>query len=398
VRVTVESVAFLSDYYHPFEVGGAERSTAALGRALADAGVRVLVLTPNYGAEPTARQNGVDIIRLPFPQRLEPGQLARRVWLANPLLQFAYAVSIARIVRRMGISVLHVQNSPLVPAGSAASFLSGRPMIVTIRDLAYLPPTSRTSHDPRGGVRALKWAIDRRYAKVERRLKVMALQRARRIVFVSSGLRALYEKDAPSWIAARSSVVYNIGPSPAESLPRDRCAAMILFVGKLSTGKGIDVLYDAIPEIVRQAPTAVIEIVGQPGVGWRPPPAPIQERVRFHGRLPEGAVNDLMRRAAVLVSPSIWPEPLSRVLLEAMSKGLPIVTTAVGGSREAVDDKAAEIVPAGDPTALANAVVRLLSDRDYAATLAQNALHRYQTLFTQKQIVPQMLDVYRTAV
>jgi glycosyltransferase involved in cell wall biosynthesis len=395
--VTVDSVVFLCDYYHPFEIGGAERSTASLGRALADAGTRVFVVTPNYGAEDTTVQDGVEIVRLPFPQRLEPGQLARRRWLANPLLQFAYGVMIARLVRKRRIALLHVQNSPLVLAGRVASLLSGRPMIVTIRDLAYLAPSSRPPQDATE-LRGLKVAIDARYAMVERRMKMMALRKARRIVFVSRSLQALHGTNAPAWVMARSTVVYNIGPAPSSTLSHNRCGTMVLFVGKLSTGKGLHVLYEAIPEIVRRSPAAVIEVVGQPGVGWRPPPPAIQDRIRLRGRLPEAAVNELMKRATVLVSPSIWPEPLSRVLLEAMSRGLPIVTTAVGGSCEAVDDKAAAIVPAGDPIALGNAVVRLLSDGDYAATLAQNALQRYQRLFTETQIVPQMLDVYRTAV
>src|SRR4051812_31718613 len=76
--VTPSPVAFLIEYYRPFEVGGAERSAAALAAALAERGARVVVMTPRYGRVAQDEQ-AAEIVQLPFPQRLEPGQLARRI-------------------------------------------------------------------------------------------------------------------------------------------------------------------------------------------------------------------------------------------------------------------------------------------------------------------------------
>jgi glycosyltransferase involved in cell wall biosynthesis len=225
----------------------------------------------------------------------------------------------------------------------------------------------------------------------------MALRRATRIVFVSRGLLAIHADSAPAWVAARSRVVYNIGPAPA---PKDAEAApaTVLFVGKLSTGKGLHVLYEAIPAILREVPDVEFEFVGQPGIGWTPPPHDVARNIHLRGRLDEPAVAELMCRSTVLVSPSVWPEPLSRVLLESMSRGLPIVATAVGGTTEALDADTAEIVPAGSAEALATAVLRLLREPERRRALAQSALKRYKTLFTAEQIVPQMLHVYRSTV
>jgi glycosyltransferase involved in cell wall biosynthesis len=390
-------VAFLIDYYRPFEVGGAERSAAALARALHDAGARVVVLTPNYGTLRQELDAGVEIVRLPFPQRLEPGQLARRRWSGNVLLQIFYGAIAAALTRRRKIRQLHVQNSPMIIAGAIASVLSRRPLIVTVRDLAYIAPSRRRVADearPAG----LKHRVDAWYGHLEHRLRLLALRRASRIVFVSRGLQSVYASENPGWLGARSQVVYNIGPAPAERDADRAQSNRVLFVGKLSTGKGIHVLYDTIRIVARQRPAVVFDLVGEPGVGWTAPPADIAAQVRLHGRLPEGAVADLMSQATVLVSPSVWPEPLSRVLLEAMSRAVPIVATAVGGTTEAVDAAAAEIVPPGDSAALANAVIQLLADPGRRRSLVERASARYRDLFTAERIVPQMLHVYRSAV
>lgn len=394
--MTVASVAFLIDYFEPFEVGGAERSARALADALDQAGVRVTVITPNFGARSSDTRYGVAIRRLPFPQRLQPGQLARRVFIANPALHAIYGLLVARILRRDRIDVLHVQNSPMVVAGAIACRLSRRPMILTIRDLGYLRASEHDAHHH--AAVSFKQRADEVYAHVERWMKRQAARRARTVVFVSNELHRLYEASSASELTRHAKVVYNIGPEPAARPPEGVTQPRVLFVGKLSAGKGLHVLYDAMQIVLDRIPGATLELAGQPGIGWSPPPPAIRDRVHLHGRIPASAVEQLMRDAALVVSPSVWPEPLSRVLLEAMSRGVPIVGSDVGGTAEAVGNDGALLVPPGDPLALADAITRLLRDPDLAARLSRHALDRYCRTFTRSQIVPEMLDVYSSSL
>lgn len=393
------TVAFLCDYYHPFEVGGAERSAERLAIELGRGGDVVVVVTPNYGAPRSEIVNGVLVERLPFPERLAEGVLARRLWLSNPLLHLFYGIRLAALIRRRSIDLLHIQNSTLIVAGVLAAALVRVPTVVTIRDLAYLP-SAPAGEANSGSGRPLKWKLDALWARMERALKRAALGRASEVVFVSRALRELYST-ARQAVSARAHVVYNIGPPHrvvAGSASFGRDPRTVAFVGKLSTGKGLHVLYQAAALVAEKFPDVRFVIAGSPGAGFASPPAAVASVCSLPGRLEAEEVRALMNRATVLVSPGIWPEPLSRVLLEAMSAGLPIVATCVGGNGEALEhERSAWMVPPADADALADGICRLLSEPEKARELAAGAQLRFDQLFSPGAVVPRILDVYTHA-
>ena len=385
------TVVFLCDYYHPFEIGGAERSAERLAIELTGRGVTVVVVTPNYGAAPAEQVHGVPVIRLRFPQRLVPGTLARRLWAGNPMLQVWYAVRVASIVRRRRAAIVHVQNSPLLVAGWLAARASRTRLVVTVRDLAYVDSSSE------GAGTSLKARADAVWSAVERRLKRAALQSADAVIFVSAALRRLYTSRGQHRIASRARVIYNIAPSPS-SVEASRESSTVLYVGKLSTGKGLHVLYEAARVLIARVPAAKFVVVGAPGTGYELPPAHVQAHIEMRGRLASSEVERLMQRATGLVLPSVWPEPLSRVILEGMSHGIPIVATDAGGTREALEhDVSGMIVPAGDPLALASALERVISEPGLGKRLARAAHTAYTSTFGAEAIVPSVIRVYEEA-
>jgi glycosyltransferase involved in cell wall biosynthesis len=78
---------------------------------------------------------------------------------------------------------------------------------------------------------------------------------------------------------------------------------------------------------------------------------------------------------------------------EAFHARVPLVATAVGGIPELVGD-AAELVPYGDPEALAGAVVRLLGDPERQELLRERGTRQAATWPTEDQTVAQVLSVY----
>jgi glycosyltransferase involved in cell wall biosynthesis len=116
------------------------------------------------------------------------------------------------------------------------------------------------------------------------------------------------------------------------------------------------------------------------------------------GSIPQPDLFALYRAAEVVVVPSSWPEPLSRVLLEAMQLGRPVVATAVGGTPEAVEDGVTGLlVPREDPRALGEAISALLRDPARRARMGEAARQRAALVFSEERIIASLLDAYAAA-
>ncbi len=122
----------------------------------------------------------------------------------------------------------------------------------------------------------------------------------------------------------------------------------------------------------------------------------IRDRVVFTGQT--NNVHVYYAAADALVNPS-HSEGSPYVLLEAMTAGLPIVATEVGGVPEMVENnETALLVPANDPQAMADAIARILNDEKLAGQLAENAGELVSTHFSPETYVRSLADVYRAVI
>ena len=85
-----------------------------------------------------------------------------------------------------------------------------------------------------------------------------------------------------------------------------------------------------------------------------------------------------MDDATLLVLPS-WPEGLGRVIIEAFARGRGVVATEAGGIPDLVThERDGLLIPPADVTALAEALERVLTDRELAERLGAAARERYE--------------------
>src|SRR5262249_8728701 len=111
---------------------------------------------------------------------------------------------------------------------------------------------------------------------------------------------------------------------------------------------------------------------------------PEREDVHALGVLDHARLFPLYRAADVVVAPSVWPEPLSRVLVEAMHFGRPVVATFTGGSPEAVEDGVTGLlVRKNDAGALAEAIIALLRDPARRERMGAAARARLASVFSE---------------
>ena len=120
--------------------------------------------------------------------------------------------------------------------------------------------------------------------------------------------------------------------------------------------------------------------------------------MRRLGPLPNPEVLALYPLAEVVVVPSVIPEALSRVILEAMAAGRPVVATRVGGTPELVlDGKTGLLVERRAPMELARAIASLLRDEALRATLGAGARRHVAERFSADDGVDRLLALYAGA-
>ena len=207
----------------------------------------------------------------------------------------------------------------------------------------------------------------------------------------------------------RTRVVYG-GADPLRHQPHPgERRTGILFVGRLTPHKGLDVLIRALP------PQARLTIVGSEGHDPRPPerdyPALLRSlaagrRVLFLGPVDDEELARQYRTAAVLVIPSVertWygrrvviSELLGLVALEAMASGTPVIASRLGGLPEIVEDGVTGyLFPPGDVSALRDRLTQILADPAAVARLGSNARKAVVAELTWDRCAERCLAAYR---
>ena len=146
----------------------------------------------------------------------------------------------------------------------------------------------------------------------------------------------------------------------------------VVFLGRLSPEKGVDVLLRAWALFCRDAnashPTpALLVIIGdgteRAALESLAGELGIADSVEFAGALPREKVLSRLSTASLLVFPSLWPETFGLPILEAASQSVPAIVTDIGSQSSLVQDGVTgRRVPVGDPVALSMALRELLSD------------------------------------
>src|SRR5215211_6721383 len=148
-------------------------------------------------------------------------------------------------------------------------------------------------------------------------------------------------------------------------------------IGRLVPQKGFDILIEAFAKIASQVPDLYCLIIGEgedkEKLAQQIRAAGVEKRIRLIGYQDRPKAMSILKSSDIFVMPSRY-EGTPIALLEAAALARPIVAARAGGIPELVThEQHAYLVPSHDPTALAQGILKLALDREYAQRLGQNA-------------------------
>jgi glycosyltransferase involved in cell wall biosynthesis len=430
-------IVLVTDVFPPGS-GGSGWSTFYLGKALSERGHQVSVLRPRYdllAGRPALRRTqfgGLVVEELIVPG---PPDWTRRAGLQRAWQEREAARHLGRratqIALRRGIDILHGQHKVSTLAVAAAldrARARGAHVaaVSTVRDYWPLCPVSTRLFNRRDGGR---FECKECHQFSDYMASVLAEGRHSLPEFLISQARWLATRQAARRLASCDAVIavsryvrdelalsgrvpgerlYNIpnlvdlpsvdrdlgGEWPLHDISLE--SRFALFVGKLDVNKGAGMLPDA---MVRSGISMPVVLLGD---------GPIKEEIesdarrrgldfRFYSWLDNDAVLRVMKAARLLLFPSAWQEPLSRVLLEASATGAAICALDTGGTSDVIVDGQSGLL-APDMASFVAGIKRLAGDDALNQALRAGARARAERVFAAPKVAGEMETLYRALV
>lgn len=380
-------LAVISHLASPHAPTGAEKSLAQLVDGLSERGHEIAVVVPGpWCLEGAVRGSGAEVVEI----------ASRGCWLVQAGQQplWKQALRYARFrapdpgFRRMMVwldrfwpDVVYVNCLPQLKGAAAARAL-GLPVVWHIREI--LPPSGRRS-----------WFA--------RRLR----RDASRIVAVSQAVADWLVEEG---LEDRVDVVHNGCPIRPRSgstaairaeLGLPGASVLVGFFAQMIDHKGVFDLFSAGIRAMEDDPSLGVVFAGD---------GPARDRLqaeirdsphpdRFFVLQPQKEVWDLLAAVDMVAVPSLWPDPLPRTVMEAMSAGLPVVAYRTGGVPEMViEGETGLLAETGNIAQLTENILLLSGDRDLRDRMGAAARDRAREDFSLDAHTDSMEQVFMRIV
>lgn len=402
-------VLIVNSFFYPDEVGGAEKSVRITAAELVRMGHDVLVVTLSQESRRLS-VDGVQVIGVPlanfyFPSGKGEGRssFSKLAWHAldtyNPVMSYR----LKGIVEKYKPSVIHTNNlSGFSTSAWAVAGKLGIPVVHTTRDFYLLCPKGTMLKN--GNACSQQCGTCRSYSVVRKSLS----KGVAHVVGISDFMLRRHRRYG-FFDGVEASVIFNPYLPEACSIgsdikaDEDRLARWrIGFIGRLDRAKGVEMLLDACTALVVKGIDVSLTVAGEGTKEYEElltdRSRGLGARVRFLGKV---EASSFYRDIDLLVVPSVWDEPLGRVVLEAFAYGLPVVATPVGGLPEITKGYAGIVCDDVSAPAVAHSIMialdRLEADPRRVGEAALAESKRYAPEYVARRYLSVYTDVVEAA-
>jgi glycosyltransferase involved in cell wall biosynthesis len=401
-------ILMISDVYFP-RVNGVSTSIQTFSRELTGKGHEVTLIAPDYGpprrsggrqAFPPANDaaderrdresEGFDIIRIPSRYLpIDPEDRILRRWRIRPHREQ---------LTRKGFDLVHIQT-PFVAhyAGLGLSRRLGVPVVESYHTYFEQYLDKYVAFLPSSWLRlAARRFSAAQCSDVD---AVVVPSRAMLSVLESYGVRTPTAVIPTGIELARFAHGDGGRFRRLYGIPAER--PVLVHVGRLAFEKNVDFLLRMLVRVRREISDVLLVIAGEGPARGRlellTEQLGLRDNLLFVGYLSrEGALEDCYCAGDAFVFAS-RTETQGLVLLEAMALGIPVVSTAVMGTKEVLEGGQGSLIAAEDEADFASKAARLLADQDLRATLATQA-RTHARSWSAPHLADRMLDFYRTVI
>ena len=375
-----------------------------LAESLSNRGIKVHVLAPADKEKGTRIEDGITVHRFQYLpasiQQLAYGSgilsnLNRHpwLWIEVPFFLVMMSYSLLRLLRRENPDLIHAHW--VLPQG----------LVALLARLVHKKPVITTSHG--GDAFALK-------GTVLSYLKRMVLRKS---TAWTSNTRATSEAFGATGSLPKPTIipmgveVKHFQSGQQKSLRRElpENEMIVLFVGRLVEKKGVEYLlsaYSLLPSDLRCRTRLWIIGDGERRTRLQhyAESLDVAEKTRFWGQISNHCLPDYYASSDLLVVPSIEgpsgdTEGQGVVMLEAFAARLCVLATSVGGIREVVENGLTGVlVEPHNPQQLADAMTRLLKDKNLRKELAERAYVKVKHQYDWRRIVQDFENLYRSVL
>lgn len=354
-------ILFICDYFPPFSKGGGEISSYWQAKKLTQQGVEVVVLAPKYQNRLKIKKENFKRYWYNLPFRLEN---TSPILFLNPFFFFYLLWQIIKACQKEKVNLIHCQGKYSAPSSIFAKVFLKIPVILALRDYKGICNHAFCLYKNKKSCNLFsffKKDFDFYYQNYIRQKNIFSF--LIQLVFsyfgrINASILSFFMKKADKLVCVSNFIkkVYKVNGFPKEKLItiynllpqkeikeielsrklKDKMSQykyIILYVGKLSLGKGAGLLINTAQEIIKKRKNVLFIFCGK--IHY-----PIQKvkskQLLFLGRVDQQLLFKIMKLVDFVCIPSIWPEPLSRVTLEAFSLAKPVLSSITGGQKEIV--------------------------------------------------------------